>query len=238
VTHLPLASLKSVRIGGSIIGSDGLQRIQNHLCRNIILIYSSTEAGNVAIAPYDMIANIPSAVGFTIPEVEIEIVDTSGNLLPRGAEGFVRLRTPQFIEKLPPNETDTWFYPGDIGWLTEDGVLCIAGRQGDVLNRGGAKLSIADFENFLLSCSGVMEAGICTFMGTSGLEEVWVAIVFDPAADMGALRQHIDSNQQFGGNIDRLFIVETIPRGALGKVQRDELKQMLQEIGDETALPR
>lgn len=232
--HAPLTSLKTLRIGGSIISRDGVQRIKDHLCRNIIITYSSTEAGTVAIAPYDMIADIPGAVGFVIPEAEVEIIDANDKVMPIGMEGFVRLRTKQFVVNFGIESSARWFYPGDVGCLTEDGVLCIAGRKGDVLNRGGVKLSVSDFEDFLRSCRGIKDAGVCTLMGESGFEEVWVAVIFDHSIDMTALRQQIESHSEFGSNIDRLFVVDTLPRGQLGKIQRNKLRDMLQSIDDET----
>ena len=235
VTRYPLAALKTICIGGSVLSADGLQRIKNHLCRNVILAYSSTEAGIAAMAPYDMIAHIPNAVGYVIPEAELQIVDAEDRVVPSGSEGFVRLRTMQFLSNFRIEDPNIWFYPGDIGWLTEDGVLCIAGRKGDVINRGGVKLSMTDFEEFLRSCFGVTDAGVCTQMGASGHEEVWIGIVLDRAADIGALRQKIEANANFGTNIDRLFVIEAVPRGTLGKIQRDELKKILLSIGEEEA---
>jgi acyl-coenzyme A synthetase/AMP-(fatty) acid ligase len=117
-------------------------------------------------------------------------------------------------------------------------VLCIAGRTGDVVNRGGVKFSVTDFEEFLRSCPGVNDAGICTMMGASGFEETWIGLVLDPSADIGALRQKIEANENFGTNIDKLFVTETIPRGTLGKIQRDELKKMLQSIAEEAEAQR
>jgi acyl-coenzyme A synthetase/AMP-(fatty) acid ligase len=231
-----LPSLRSVRIAGSVMTRDGFLRLKNNLCREVIIFYASAEAGPVASAPYDMIADIPNAVGFVAPGVEVEIVDGAGHVMPAGTEGFVRVRTPVLLARSPADQPDTnWFYPGDLGWLTEEGVLCIAGRTGDVINRGGVKLSVTDFENFLLSAPGVKDAGICTVMGASGFQEVWVGVVLEPSTDMAAFRQSIESNPQFGTNIDRLFVVETIPRGTLGKIQRDELIKMLQAIGDDSA---
>jgi acyl-coenzyme A synthetase/AMP-(fatty) acid ligase len=237
VTRYPLAALRAVRIGGSILSREGIERIKRHLCRNVILAYSSTEAGIAALAPHDMIANIPNAVGFLIPEAELQIVDAQDNVVPTGSEGFVRLRTAQFLANFQIEDADTWYYPGDVGWITDEGVLCIAGRKGDVLNRGGVKLSLIDFEDFLRSCPGVVDAGVSMQMGASGFEEVWSGIVLEPAADIGTLRQKIEENENFGTNIDKLFVVEAIPRGILGKIQRDELKKMLQSISEDTPAP-
>lgn len=233
VTRYPLSALKTIRLGGSVIAPEGIERIRNQLCRNVVLAYSSTEAGIIATAPYEMIAHIPGAVGFVIPGSEVDIVDAEDQVLPVGSEGFVRVRSQQFLMNFAITDSNTWFYPGDFGWLTEDGVLCIAGRKGDVVNRGGAKLSATDLESFLTSCAGVKDAAVCTFMGSSGYEEIWVALVFLPSIDMATFRQKIDSSPEFGGNIDRLFVVEVIPRGQLGKIQREQLKEMLQSINED-----
>jgi acyl-coenzyme A synthetase/AMP-(fatty) acid ligase len=232
-TRYPLAALKTIRLGGAAASADGIRRIKNHLCRNVVMTYASTEAGFAAIAPHDMIAHIPNAAGFVIPGTAVQIIDAEGNVLPAGSEGLVRLRTPLFLQNLPIENPNAWFYPGDVGWLTEEGVLCIAGRKGDVLNRGGDKLSVTDFEEFLRSCPGVKDAGICGVMGVSGREEVWIGLVLEPAADIGALRAKIEADAIFSSNIDKLFVVDAIPRGSLGKIQRDDLKRMLLDLGDE-----
>ena len=237
VTRYPLPSLKTLKIGGSVITREGVERLKHHLCRNIVVSYASTEAGTAAMAPYDPIAHIPGAVGYVVPGAEIEIVNHLGVLLPVGSEGFVRLRTPQFLKNASANGAADWFYPGDLGSLTEDGVLCITGRSGEVVNRGGTKLSSAEFESFLMACTGVKDAGICTHMGAAGYEEVWAAVVLEPSIDLGAFRHHVDTNSQFGTNIDKLFVVESIPRNELGKIQPGLLKEMLLSIGDETEPP-
>jgi acyl-coenzyme A synthetase/AMP-(fatty) acid ligase len=189
------------------------------------------------MAPYDAIAHIPGAVGQIVPGVEIEIVDHNGATLPVGEEGFIRLRSPQFIKNFNVRDSNTWFYPGDLGSLTPDGVLCVMGRTGDVVNRGGAKLSSTDFESFLMACKGVKDAGICTHSGSAGFEEIWVGVVLDPSIDMTAFREHIESSSEFGRNIDKLFVVNSIPRNELGKIQPAKLKEMLQSIFADTPQP-
>ena len=71
------------------------RRLRSQVCRDIIVCYASTEAGTAASARYDVIENIPEAVGFVVPDVELEIVDEAGAALPTGSEGLIRLRTPQ-----------------------------------------------------------------------------------------------------------------------------------------------
>jgi acyl-coenzyme A synthetase/AMP-(fatty) acid ligase len=226
-----LASLKVIRLGGGKISPQGAERIKRSLCRKIIIAYAATEASTVAIAPYDMVAGIPDAAGFVVPEVTVEIVDAAGAVLPIGTEGFVRVQTP-FTDAIAAGvESKKWYYPGDIGWLTENGVLCIAGRREDVLNRGGVKLATTDFEEFLCAAPGVRDAGACSVMeGESGLAEIWVGVVLEDGTDMGAFRQYIESNETYRGNMDKMFVVEEIPRGENRKLQRQELQAMLKSI--------
>ena len=40
-----------MKIGGSVIAREGIERIKHHLCRNIVISYASTEAGTAAMAP-------------------------------------------------------------------------------------------------------------------------------------------------------------------------------------------
>ncbi len=232
-----LQGLKTLRIGGGMITRQGIERLKRNLCRNIIVVYASTEAGTVALAPHDMIAALPEAVGFVLPEVKVEIVDAAGTVLPIGSEGFVRVQTPltrfsAAASKSGSGPESHWYYPGDIGRLTDNGVLCIAGRREDVLNRGGVKLATTDVEEFLLVAPGVRDAGACSVMGEVGFAEVWVGVVLEDGTDMGEFRRHIELNQTFSGNIDKMFVVEEIPRGENRKLQREQLQTLLKSISD------
>jgi acyl-coenzyme A synthetase/AMP-(fatty) acid ligase len=237
-SRIRLPNLKALRTGGGMLSRQGADRLKRNLCRNIIMAYSATEAGAMALAPHDMIAGIPDAVGFLVPGVKVEIVDAVGTVLPAGSEGFVRVQTPLTnalaVARKPDSSPEPhWYYPGDIGRLTDNGVLCIAGRREDLLNRGGVKLSTTDVEEFLLAAPGVRDAGVCSRMGEAGFVEIWVGVVLEDGTDMGEFRQHIESNQKFSGNIDKMFVVEEIPRGENRKLQREQLQAMLKSIIEE-----
>jgi len=105
--------------------------------------------GTVASAPAHLIADTPGAVGYVTPGVLIEVVDESDNPLPLGKEGLLRIRSPHNIKGYfgNPEETknafrDGCFYPGDLGYLTRDGMLVVSGgRHKTRLNLGGAENS-------------------------------------------------------------------------------------------------
>ena len=87
------------------------------MCSNLVCSYGSTEVGTVASAPAHLIADTPGAVGYVTPGV--------GN--PEETKNAFR---------------DGCFYPGDLGYLTRDGMLVVSGgRHKTRLNLGGAENS-------------------------------------------------------------------------------------------------
>jgi hypothetical protein len=227
VTHYPLTALKSVRLCDFALTENDVQRIKNQLCRKIIIEYSPTETGIVATAPHDMIADVPDAVGFVVPEAEIQIADAENHVLPAGSKGFVHLRTPQFLAAYQTDESNIWFRSGDIGWLTENGVLCIAKTDDKVGHHGDPELSLFEFDDFLRSCPGVKDAGVCSVTNEAGLEEVWIGLVLDPSADMTVLRQSIEAHRGFDSHIKRIYVLESIPRDVNDAVERQQLRSTL-----------
>ncbi len=65
------------------------------------------------------------------------------------------------------------------------------------------------------------------------MPEIWVGVVLEDGADMGEFRRHIELNQNFSGNIDKMFVVEEIPRGENRKLQREQLQAMMKSIVEE-----
>jgi acyl-coenzyme A synthetase/AMP-(fatty) acid ligase len=229
-----LSSLNALRIGGALLTPAAAQRIKSNLCRNIIMSYASTEAGIAAIAPYDVIADIPGAVGLLSPDAEVEIVDSTGAVLPVGTEGTIRVRTPQFTANFThtgdtqlPDYNGGWFYPGDIGRVTKEGVLCLAGRYSDVINRGGFKVSATKIEEVLEALPQIKEVAACGVEGSLGLEEIWIAVVRQLPIDSAEIKRHIKQNRDLGFDVDEVIDVPTLPRNDDGKIQKHLLKETL-----------
>jgi acyl-coenzyme A synthetase/AMP-(fatty) acid ligase len=229
-----MSSLKMVRTGGAFLNKEAARRIKQNLCRNIVTWYSSSEAGIAASAAYDTTADVPGAVGFVLPEVELEIVDSEGRPLPVGSDGIVRLRTHEFVascEAMGSAKGDSadnlWFYPGDIGRLTENGLLCLAGRYSDVINRGGLKIAASKIEEVLEALPQIKEAAACGVQTSSGLEEIWVAVVPQSSIDPAEIKSHIMGHRDLGFDVDEVIEVPAIPRNDAGKAQKHLLKETL-----------
>jgi acyl-coenzyme A synthetase/AMP-(fatty) acid ligase len=225
-------SLKAIFVGGGKIESEGIARIRTALCRNVINAYGSTETGTVALTPFDVLADAPGAIA--LPWAELEVVDAAGLQLPAGAEGFVRIRTPELMENIKaagpseiPGVRDDWFYPGDIGSLDANGVLRLVGRGSDVINRGGVKVSGTRIEEILKAMPEISDAAACGVAGASGLEEIWIAVVANGGVDIDGIKRHLGKHHDIRSTPNEVFVVDRIPRGDLGKVQQHRLKELL-----------
>jgi acyl-coenzyme A synthetase/AMP-(fatty) acid ligase len=232
-----LDALNMVRISGAFVSRDVVRRVQASLCRNVVIDYGTTEASLVAWAPYDMIADIPDAVGFVGPWCELEIVDQGHQPLPAGQEGLIRIRTPFFVKNRAANNAGAqdaaaqWYYPGDLGHVTDNGVLCIRGRGDDVINCGGLKVSAGSLEEVLLKCSGVRDAAVCGVKGASGLEELWIGLVPKPGFQLAEFQRELEHQPKFSELLlttgAEVISIDVIPRNQLGKIQRGELREKL-----------
>jgi acyl-coenzyme A synthetase/AMP-(fatty) acid ligase len=160
-------------------------------------------------------------------------VDEIGAALPAGSEGVVRLRTTQsrLNNREPASHgtsgNDSWFYPGDIGILGDDGLLRITSRSNDVINSGGVKVSASTIEDALRSIPAIADAAVVGVMGTDGIEKIWVAVVLREPIDNDEIKRRMVSHKNVGIEADEVFTVDTIPRGDLGKIQQYRLKEEL-----------
>ncbi len=219
---------------GSLMPPPLVERVRPRLCRHLITGYGSTETAYNATAPAHRIAHIPGAVGYVTPGSRIEIVDEADRPLPRGTEGIVRIASEFAVDRYIDDPVESakvfrngWFYPGDLGALTADNLLIIAGRQNDVLNAGGGKLAAEKVEAMLLAFPSVSEAAV--FMATSpiGAEEAWAAVVCREELDIEKLRAFCRPRLPAEFMPAHFRVLDALPVNTTGKVDRPRLKEML-----------
>jgi len=228
--------VKSMVVGGSHIPRAVAKRARG-ICRNITCLYGSTEVGVVATASAETTIKNQSAVGFVAPGVRIEIVDESGKDLGVDREGVIRVNVPgaptRYLNEPEASRKvfrDGWFYPGDIGSLSSDGLLFVSGRVSERINAGGVKVAPNVIEDVVGQRPEVAEVAAFEFIGEDGIAEIAVAIVPHENIDRanfnrGELRQSIQKELR-EKTPRRWVIVKEIPRTEQGKIDRAALQRL------------
>ena len=227
------SSVKLVMSGGSVLPGSLARRIARFLCRHVVTGYGSTEVGFIAAAPVARLANIPGGAGMLIPSIDAEAVDADGNVLPSGSNGELRFRAEGMAEvylndPAASNEAfrDGWFYPGDIGSVSQDRLLRVLGRKGDVINAGGVKVNPATIEAALTGLGQVADAAVFAAPLDGDFDKIWVAVEPNGKTDEARLLT-LCRERLRGFRVDQLLVVKALPRNAMGKVSRTELRQLV-----------
>jgi len=197
---LNVSGFRAVLVGGSAAFSD--------LPTNAISTYGLTETmGGIA---YN---------GIALDGVEIQLTD-SGEIEVRGEMLFRAYR-----DRTNPKDESGWFLTGDLGEV-DDGVLTVHGRKDDLINSGGYKVWPKIVEDSIMQIPGVTD---CVVMGMP--DEKWGAAVCawiivknsHHTLNLDDARRHVKKSLPDYCAPKKLFIVEQIPRSALGKVRISEL---------------
>jgi acyl-CoA synthetase (AMP-forming)/AMP-acid ligase II len=209
------------------------ERVRARLGSNLVFFYGAAEIAAIAAAPAHAVAEVPGAVGHVFPGVTVEIVDESGRALPRGQEGSLRVRSPTMVDGYlgDPEQTrasfrDGFFHPGDLGHLTQDGMLVISGRDKEVLNLGGAKIRPQLVEDVLAAVASVDQAAVVGMPNSLGIDELWALIVPRSPLDEPALRAHCRERLSTLFCPVRFVTVDRLPRNQNGKIDRSRLRDL------------
>ena len=224
----PPPTLRSIDVSGSGLPAPMYARVQQLLCRNVMARFGATETGAVASAPMAALHGDPLAVGIVHPGVQVEAVDTEGRTLPPDREGELRIRSASLASGyLDDPETsaaafrDGWFYSGDLGSVSADGVMRVSGRIGEVINSGGVKVSPRVIEDVLLASPNVTDAAAFGVPDDMGVVRIWAAVV--PTEPLPEPRLQALCSR-LGESAPRSFLqLQSLPRTANGKLVREEL---------------
>jgi acyl-CoA synthetase (AMP-forming)/AMP-acid ligase II len=214
----------------------------------VIEAYGMTEAAHqVASNPLPPAARKPGSVG-PAAGPEIAVVDEAGRPLPPGMTGAVVIRgdtvmTGYAAATAPVEDVfiDGWLRTGDQGRLDEDGYLYLTGRLKELINRGGEKVSPREIDEVLLGHPAIRQAVAFAVPHRQLGEDIGAAVELRTAgaADEGELRRYA-AEVLPGFKTPRVIrIVDEIPRGMTGKVERSRLAALLNvaELDDEAVSP-
>ncbi len=229
-----LSSLRMITTGSTIIPGAFVRRASGHGVP-VVQVYGATETSPIAayVRAADALRKAGSA-GVPALHCEVKVVDDAGTELAPGQDGEIQVRGPNVASGYwnAPAETAHafaagWFRSGDIGHFDEEGHLYVIARQKDMIISGGENIYPAEVENVLLECPAIEEACV-----VGRPDERWgEAVVAVVALKPGHHLTEAEALAFLEGNIAHykrpreIRFIERLPRSALGKVQRDEVRK-------------
>ena len=229
------ASLSVVRSTGGPLSPELIRGVRERLGAVLVNEYGSTESGRSALC---FVEDERSAVssGVILPGCVIEVVDEAERPLPLGEEGRVRVRTPYMAQAYEGNAEQSaryfrngFFYPGDFGCLASDGQLQLVGRESEIINRGGVKIDPATIDAVMLEQPWVRDAAAFAAPGPGGLPEIAAAVVVEDGFDAAVFRAALRKRLGYTREPKAILRLPSIPRTAVGKVQREALAEILMQ---------
>jgi len=192
------------------------------------------------INPFDGLRKV-GTVGLPFIGQRIAIADPSGVHLLQGATGEVLVQGPNVMRGYlgKPEETaktivDGWLHTGDIGRIDEDGYLAIVGRLKEMIIRGGENIYPKEIEDVLFEFSGVLEAAVIGVPHET-LGEIVVAYVAFRTGFAGThegLSEHCNDRLTRYKRPSTINIIDSLPKNAVGKVDKLRLRKMWTEYVD------
>ena len=177
---------------------------------------------------------VAGTVGFALPGVEVRVVDESGSEAATGAVGMIEVRGGNVFKgywRLPEKtaeefRSDGYFITGDLGTLDADGRLTIVGRGKDLIISGGYNVYPREIEAELDALDEVVESAVIGAPHPDFGESV-VAVLVPTAepVELAALRGALNRRLARFKHPKRVVNVAELPRNAMGKVQKNRLRQ-------------
>ncbi len=229
------------------------QHIGNRKCP-IMDTWWQTETGMHLITPLPITSLKPGSAVKPFPTIKAEIKDDEGNTLTKGG-GHLIIKNPwpamfrtlfgepeRYVESYWSKFQDTYL-SGDVARLDQDGYYWIQGREDDVLNVAGHRISTAEVESALVSHPSVVESAVVGKPDLLKGEEISAFVVLgeeypaDPQLK-NQLRDHV--RKEIGPIASPSYIgfVDDLPKTRSGKIMRRVIKAKvkLEDVGDTSTL--
>ena len=233
-----------------ISGSAPLLAETHHAWRNvtghaILERYGLSETGMNLSNPYHG-ERRAGTVGLPLPGVEVRLTDmtntadmadpTGGAELPRGEVGMIEVRGPNVFRgywHIPEKTREAlrengFFITGDLGVMDARGYVTLVGRTTDVIISGGYNVYPKEIETLINGIEGVTESAVIGLPHPDFGEGVAAVVVVDAAANLKADDVLAGLKDKLAGfkQPKFIFFTEKLPRNAMGKVQKNILREL------------
>ncbi len=235
------ALCRSMRLfisGSAPLLRDTFQQFRQRTGHTILERYGMSETTMLTSNPYEG-ERLAGTVGFPLPGVSLRIVNADGKPLPPGKIGQIEVKGPNIFSgywRMPEKTTeeftdDAYFKTGDLGCFDERGYLSIVGRSKDMIISGGYNVYPKEIESVLDEMEGIRESAVIGLPHSDFGEAVIAAVVpesgvqLDEALIISKLKGRIANFKV----PKKVFFLEELPRNAMGKVQKNQLRDRFKE---------
>ena len=213
----------------------------------LIEFYGMTEGGGTCMLLAHLHPDKLHTVGQPAEGHDIRLIDEEGRELPPGATGEVvghsgGMMTGYHRQADKTREAE-WFDPGgkrfirtgDVGRFDEDGFLVLMDRKKDMIISGGFNIYPSDLEAELRAHPSVSEAAVVGVPSTAWGETPIAFVVLRDGHETSedALMRWLNGRVGKTQRLARLTIVDALPRSAIGKVLKKELRAAHVASGDD-----
>jgi fatty-acyl-CoA synthase len=217
-------------------------------CREITIAYGQTESSPaITMSSIDDSLELRVAtVGAAMPETEVKIISTNGDVVPLGVQGELCARGYLVMRGYDGDEEATrkavdgkgWLHTGDLAWMREDGYFRIAGRAGDVIIRGGENVYPREIEEFLYThpkIADVQAVGVPD-LRLGQTVSAWIRLKSGETMTADELRDWCRGKIAYFKIPQYARFVDSFPLTVTGKVQKYRMRQIdIEQLGLQAA---
>lgn len=192
--------------------------------------YGMTETSMNTSNPYEG-ERRAGTVGLPLPGVELRVMGEAGEVAP-GEVGVIEVRGPNVFQgywRMPEKTAeelrpDGWFITGDVGMVDPQGYVTIVGRAKDLIISGGFNVYPKEVELLLDEVPGVRESAVIGVPHPDFGEAVLAVLAGDEGLDGAAAVDQVRDRLARFKQPKAAVVVPDLPRNAMGKVQKAELR--------------
>src|SRR5450432_1912503 len=202
--------------------------------------YGMTETNMNTSNPYDG-ERVAGAVGHALPGVAVRVTDPeTGKVLAPETIGMIEVKGPNVFKgywRMPEKtrsefRDDGFFITGDLGKIDNRGYVHILGRGKDLVISGGFNVYPKEIESEIDAMPGVIESAVIGVPHADFGEGVTAVVVCDRSAkiDESSVLKALDGRLAKFKMPKRVIVVDELPRNAMGKVQKNILRDAYSDI--------
>ncbi|KFG72872.1 (2,3-dihydroxybenzoyl)adenylate synthase [Streptomyces mutabilis] len=231
-----LASLRVLQVGGARLADELARKVRPVLGATLQQVFGMAEGLLNFTRLDDSEEVICTTQGRPMsPADEVRVVDELDRDVPEGEPGLLLTRGPYtprgYYRAAEQNSraftTDGWYRSGDICRRTDEGNLIVEGRDKDMINRGGEKISAEEIENLVYQLPQVSQVAAVAMPDRELGERVCLYVVLRPDTSLT-----LDEVRESMGRIgiahfkmpERLVVVDDLAATKVGKIDKKALR--------------